>query len=114
MDIPQVEVGGDFTFLQMHGSKVSETYFRLCSSFRFAVQFHFLGHEVREVRQVGVKVQRQIKQHIPHEVVYSAVSGKFGVFGFCRQIFDHYIRYFSFGKPYVRVGVESHITDRIR
>ena len=114
MDILQVEVGRYLTFLQPHSGQVSETDSGLGCTFGATGEVHLLRQEVRKVRQVGIEVQRQIEQHIAHEVFYSAVSSKFGVFGFCRQPVNLHVGYLSFGKPYVCVGIQLHIAQGIR
>ena len=68
MDILEVEVSGDLPFLQAHLRQVIQTDLRFRGSFGFAVEGHCLRQEVRKVRQVGVEVQREVKQHVAHKV----------------------------------------------
>ena len=68
MNVFEVEVSGDLPFLQPHLRQVIQTDLRFRGSFGFAVEGHCLRQEVGEVRQVGVEVQREVKQHVPHQV----------------------------------------------
>ena len=69
MDVFEIEVGCDLAFLQTHVREVFETDLRVHVSFRATVKGHFFRQEVRKVRQVSIQFQRQIQQHVAHEVV---------------------------------------------
>ena len=114
MDVFEVEVSRDLSFLQTHFREVFETDLRVHLSFRAAVKGHFFGQEVRKVRQVGIQVQRQIQQHISQQVIHFSGSGKFAIFGLGRQFVDDYLRHLSFIQPQVSIGIERQVPHFVR
>ena len=114
MDVGEREVCVGTPALQAHICQVCQADVGLQLAFCPSVKLHRFGQEIREVRQVGIEVQRQVEAHIAQQVMDLSFRRKSRLFGFRREVVEHDRRVLTLVEVECGISVEFEVTKFVR